>query len=305
MNKDVFANKMAISCKAGDGKIVSGFPSVCMSPPAPPVGPVPVPYPCSAFSRDLRRGTKTVKIGGQPVAVRGQSYFESSPLGNEASTKGLGMSMVTRQNAGKSYFQASSMDVTFEGKKVCRHLDLTSSNHASMPGEALTPELETIYVPIQQDALVLGKHTCECCGKHAHSLAQARGEWMDEAAFYDTANNADNAAFLRRVRASKNCKHLLPPAGKKPMGCNKYYVTTPAEKTNIANDWGLNAESYREFQKVPERSPIAHRVPKAAGGCPAGQGNLAPTGDKCMKLEEQLSALQDRCTDRLRRQLLG
>jgi len=123
---------------------------------------------------------------------------------------------------------------------------------------------------------------------------------MDEGQFYDTANNPDNAALLARIRGNKKCKHLLPTPGKKAMGCNKYYATTPSEKANIENDWALNARSYRTFQRVAKRSPIAHRVPKAAGGCPAGQGNLAPTGAKCAKLEEQLSAVQDRCANRLR-----
>ena len=301
MSKKVFANGMAVSCKAGDGKIIAGFPSVCLSPPAPPAGPIPVPYPCSSFSKDLHEGTKSVKIGGQPAALFGQSYFKSSPLGNEASTKSFGMSVVTHQNVGKSYFQASSLDIYFEGKKVCRHLDLTTSNHGSEPGEGPTTELEDVgYSPHQQDAKVDGKHKCECCGGQAHSQAQASGNHMTEAQFYDTANNPANAALLSRVRASKHCAHLLPRAGKKAMGCNKYYATTPPEKRNIENDWGHNAASYRRFQGVPRGSPIAHRVPKAAGGCPSGQGNLAPTGKKCEALESQLSAVQEQCASRFR-----
>ena len=300
MGKDVYANMMAISCKAGDGKIIAGFPSVCLSPPSPPAGPIPVPYPCSSFSRDLKKGSKSVKIGGKPVALHGQSFFKSSPLGNEACTKSFGMSVVTHQNTGKSYFQASSMDVKFEGKKVCRHLDLTTSNHASMPGEAPTTEMEGMYVPVQQDAKVEGTHKCECCGGLAHTQAQADGDYMSEDQFYDTANNPGNAALLARIRGNKKCKHLVPTAEKKPMGCNKYYRTTPGEKANIETDWGLSAPSYREFQKVPPGSDIAHRVPKAAGGCPGGQGNLAPTGKKCAKLEEQLSAVQRQCANRLR-----
>ena len=66
MPNDVFANGMAIACKAGSGKVVAAFPSVCQSPPGPPSGPIPAPYPVSSFSRDLKQGSKGVEIGGKP-----------------------------------------------------------------------------------------------------------------------------------------------------------------------------------------------------------------------------------------------
>ena len=301
MAKEVYANGMDVSAKSGSGKIIAGFPSVCLSPPSPPAGPIPVPYPCSSFSKDLKKGTKKVKVGGKPAALFGPSYFKSSPLGNEACTKSFGMSVVTHKNTGKSYFQASSMDVKFEGKKVCRHLDLTSSNHASMPGEAFTTETEGMtYVPVQQDAKVEGKHKCECCGGMAHTAAQAEGNYMSETEFYDVANNSANAAFLKRVRSSKYCKHLLPPAGKKTAGCNKYYPTTNGEVASIQTDWGLSSRDYRKLMKIPPGSRVAHKVPKSAGGCPGGKGNLAPTGKKCIEMEEELGDLQERCAQRFR-----
>ncbi|PRP89907.1 hypothetical protein ENSA5_70140 [Enhygromyxa salina] len=132
MGKQVFANKMAISAKAGGGKLVAAFPDVCNSPPSPPTGPVPVPYPNSAFSKDLKKGTKRVLIGGKPAGVE-DSYLQSSPLGNEAATKALGGSLLTHTITGKAYFNAHSMDVMFEGRHVVRHLDLMTSNHASYP----------------------------------------------------------------------------------------------------------------------------------------------------------------------------
>lgn len=106
--------------------------------------------------------------------------------------------------------------------------------------------------------------------------------------------------MLGRIRASLACRHLLPPAGKKARGCNKYYRTTPPEKRDIEIDWGLSRPAYMAWKNVAEGAPVAHRVPKAAGGCPAGQGNLAPTGVKCQKLEDQLSTVQRNCANRIR-----
>lgn len=304
MGNEVFANGNEISCKSGDDKVIAAFPDVCLSPPSPPAGPIPIPYPNTSFSKDMKKGSKSVKIDGKEVMLKDQSFYKSSPLGNEAATKSFGSGVISHVITGKTYFVAWSMDVKFEGKNVDRHFDLTTSNHASpMANEGMpSPGIEK-YSPHQQDAQVDGKHKCECCGGDAHTEAQAQGEYMSEGEFYDTANNPANAALLARVR--KKCKHLLPPEGKKAMGCNKYYATSPGqgrnrEKGNIENDWALNSSSYREFAGVPPGTDIAHRVPKVAGGCPSGQGNLAPVGNKCAKMEGELSTAQEVCGRRVR-----
>ena len=46
--------------------------------------------------------------------------------------------MITSVNKGKVYFNAWSMDVKFEGENVVRHLDITTHNHASFPGNSPT-----------------------------------------------------------------------------------------------------------------------------------------------------------------------
>jgi uncharacterized Zn-binding protein involved in type VI secretion len=134
MTNNVYANKNAVAAKAGLGKVIAAFPDVCMSPPAPPAGPVPIPYPNTSFARDLKAGSKTVMVGGKPLALQDQSYYKSSPLGNEAATRSFGASVVTHQITGETYFAAWSMNVKIQGKNVCRHLDLTTSNHACQPG---------------------------------------------------------------------------------------------------------------------------------------------------------------------------
>lgn len=138
MSNEVYANMMEVSCKAGAGKAVCAMPDVCFTPPQTPATPpgVPIPYPNTGMDSDGSDGSQTVKISGQEVMLKNKSYFKTS-TGDEAGSapkKG----MVTSQNAGKVYFNAWSMDVKFEGENVVRHLDLTTHNHASVPGNTPT-----------------------------------------------------------------------------------------------------------------------------------------------------------------------
>jgi len=139
MGTNVYADGDEIACKAGDGKVIAAFPDVCLSPPSPPVGPIPIPYPDTSFSKDMQSGSSTVQIQGQEVMLKDQSFYQSSPLGDEAATNGLGAGLLTGGITGKTYFVAWSMDVQFEGQNVDRHLDLTTSNHASEPGNECVP----------------------------------------------------------------------------------------------------------------------------------------------------------------------
>ena len=110
MANEVFANTREISCKSGDGKSICAFPDVCLSPPSPPAGPIPIPYPNTAFAKDTTSGSKKVKISKKEVMLKNKSYFKKS-TGDEAATKSLGMGVVTHQIQGKVYFTSWSMDV--------------------------------------------------------------------------------------------------------------------------------------------------------------------------------------------------
>jgi len=167
MTKDVFAEKWEIAAKNGMNKSLARFPDVCLSPPSPPAGPIPIPYPDTSFSKDLKEGSETVKIGGKPAALAQKSYYKSSPLGNEPATRSFGASVITHQITGKTYFQAWAMTVKFEGKNVCRHIDITTSNHASQIGATPpAPSAETQNMKQAQQALKDRK--CPCCGNPLH-----------------------------------------------------------------------------------------------------------------------------------------
>src|SRR3954454_19580173 len=131
MAKEVYADGMEISCKAGSGKSICAFPDVCMTPPENPATPpgIPIPYPNTGMANDTTDGSRSVQISGQEVMLKNRSYFKSS-TGDEAgcaAKKGV----VSSQNKGKGYFIAWSMDVKPEGENAVRHLDMTTNNHAS------------------------------------------------------------------------------------------------------------------------------------------------------------------------------
>ncbi len=135
MANKVFANGREVACKAAKGKTICAFPDVCFTPPQTPATPpgVPIPYPNTGQASDTTSGSKKVKITKKEVILKNKSYFKTS-IGDEAGSapkKGV----ITSKNKGKVYFKAWSMDVKVEGKNVTRHLDLTTNNHASEPGD--------------------------------------------------------------------------------------------------------------------------------------------------------------------------
>ena len=136
MANEVYANGREIACKASSGQVIAGFPDVCLSPPSPPAGPVPIPYPNTAAASDTTNGSKTVQISGQEVMLKDSSSFKKS-TGNEAATKSFGMGVVTHQIQGEASFMSWSMDVKIEGANVDRHLDMMMHNEQSSPGQVL------------------------------------------------------------------------------------------------------------------------------------------------------------------------
>lgn len=134
MTTGVFANGQAIACKAGSGKTICAFPDVCFTPPETPATPpgVPIPYPNTAMISDMADGSKDVLICDEEICLEDASKISKS-TGDEAGSAAK-KGVVTSKNTGAAYFVAWSMDVVVEGKSVDRNLDMTTHNHASMPG---------------------------------------------------------------------------------------------------------------------------------------------------------------------------
>ena len=75
--KKVFANSREVSSKSSDGKSIIAMPDVCTTPPAPPAGPIPIPYPNTASASDTTKGSKKVKIDAKETMIKGDEYQQS------------------------------------------------------------------------------------------------------------------------------------------------------------------------------------------------------------------------------------
>ena len=135
MANAVFANGREIACKAAAGKTICAMPDVCFTPPENPATPpgVPIPYPNTGMASDTTDGSKKVKISDKEVGLKNKSSFKKS-MGDEAGVAAK-KGVITSKNTGKVFFNAWSMDVKIEGQNAVRHLDLTTNNHGSVPGD--------------------------------------------------------------------------------------------------------------------------------------------------------------------------
>lgn len=128
MSANVFANGRELSA-AKDATNVSGaMPDVCLSPPGPPAGPIPIPYPNFAQASDTADGSRTVEVKGQQVGMKSSSNFAQCK-GDEAATRNFGMSVTDHCIQSKTVAQAWSFDVKIEGQNATRLLDLTTNNN--------------------------------------------------------------------------------------------------------------------------------------------------------------------------------
>lgn len=222
MGNDVFANGREVSCKAADGKSICAFPDVCMTPPENPATPpgVPVPYPNTGMASDTTSGSKKVKISDKEVILKNKSYFKKS-TGDEAgcaAKKGV----VTSTNRGKVYFNSWSMDVKFEGENVVRHLDLTTHNHMSVPGNSPSwPYLDQMAISLDDPCVADIKKEYEKCKDYEPHKKGGGSPCPPEGK--PTKHTADALAdkiAADECLAAKRCQ-LVPynPSGKQPECC--------------------------------------------------------------------------------------
>ncbi|MHA2315727.1 MAG: DUF4150 domain-containing protein, partial [Candidatus Hermodarchaeia archaeon] len=73
--KKVAANIKEITHKSPQG-VTAPVPDVCKTPS--PAGPIPIPYPNIAKSSDTAKGSKKVKMDGNPVLTKRSSFEKSS-----------------------------------------------------------------------------------------------------------------------------------------------------------------------------------------------------------------------------------
>lgn len=204
MSNDVFANGREVSCKAGSGKSICAFPDVCMTPPENPATPpgVPIPYPNNGMASDMTSGSKKVKVSKKEVMLKNKSFFKKS-TGDEAGAAAK-KGVVTSKNTGKVYFNAWSMDVKFEGENVVRHLDLTTHNHGSTPGNSPP------WPYLDQMAFDKPNHPCHEIAKKVKEECH-EGKGKDGKPLVKTYKNGkmNESATNKAMCAKEECKAAL------------------------------------------------------------------------------------------------
>lgn len=224
MSIEVYANGRSIACKAADGKSVAAFPDTCLSPPQPPAGPVPIPYPNTSKAADTVNGSKTVMISGQEIMLKDRSTFKTS-TGDEAATKSLGMGVVTHTIRGEASFSSWSMDVKVEDCNVDRHLDMTVHNEQCLPAQTAG----MVYLDKAAADVSPG---CNNAGSAAliglvlaDKSAVVAGGWFQPSEGTGTAflgSNAVSASAITPTGKFKSfAKHKVGPKGRKSaVSCN-------------------------------------------------------------------------------------
>lgn len=153
MPSTVGVNFLSVVHKSSNGVTIA-FPDVCKTP-APPAPFVPIPYPNIAMSQHTAKGTKKVKMDGNPVCTKDSNFSMST--GDEGGTAGGGM--VSSKIKGKAEFVLFSFDVKLEGKNAARAFDIMLHNDKNTPPfPVLQPPVIAIGIPPTPECLVCGKN---------------------------------------------------------------------------------------------------------------------------------------------------
>ena len=120
------------------GGVATNFPDVCKTQCGPPV--IPIPYPNIAMSSNTAKGSKTVKVDGNPIMLQGSNF--STSTGDEPGALGGIVSGCTK---GKAEFVNYSFDVIVEGKSTPRLGDMMLQNKG---GTFNTPPMPEVQPPL-------------------------------------------------------------------------------------------------------------------------------------------------------------
>lgn len=271
MANDVFANGREIACKAGAGKTICAFPDVCFTPPENPATPpgVPVPYPNTGFASDTTKGSKNVKISDKEIMLKNKSCFKKS-TGDEAgcaAKKGV----VTSTNTGEVYFQAWSMNVKVEGQNVDRHFDLTTNNHASLPGDTPPWVFTDSMTPAQiKDCEEDKKKEEEACSEDGIS----RGK---KTKYKSTKECCDDD----RCQKTRKCM-LVPYKNKSKKTCCPGQTGHHLVEVHCFCVKGIRGKPLPEFMPDPSLKKKAYNLkdaPCVCAKCPRGSRWVQEHGD--------------------------
>ena len=154
MGVTVNINGLSLCHKASGGVVRNTLPDVCKTPAAKNA---PLPYPNIAFSKDLAKGTTTVKAdGGNMCAIKGSEFSVS--IGDEP---GSGGGVKSGVHLHRATWLSWSPDVYMEGQPACRLSDkmlMNKGNTVSLGGLDQPP-----LTPNEIDEWLCDA-ACECKG---------------------------------------------------------------------------------------------------------------------------------------------
>jgi hypothetical protein len=220
---------MEISGKATPNKSIAAMPDVCLSPPSPPAGPIPIPYPNTAMASDTTSGSKTTKVGGQEAGLKNESKYKQSN-GDQPATNSFGAGVITHKLAGPVKFSAWSMDVKFEGANVTRFMDLTTHNHMNAGNGAMTSSIAGMDVAVSDEP---------DCEKLSEGNEAARKDMQ-------SGKHGEDIQAVGNANATITHAHYTPPGGSTQVmrGCSRAIV----HQYDDSFSRGLTAEDKKELK---------------------------------------------------------
>jgi hypothetical protein len=171
--------------------------------------------------------------------LKNKSYFKKS-TGDEAGCAPM-KGVVTHKNTGKVYFNMWSMDVKIEGENVVRHLDITTHNHGSFPGNSPTwPFLDASDFAGTGACAAVAKEVNKHCVPIAKNFVNAAGELPDH----------KRAAAAKKMCKDPKCKEALKCvlSKKSPNGCCPNSRGKKPTPHHIVPDSQFNNESKKRLK---------------------------------------------------------
>jgi uncharacterized Zn-binding protein involved in type VI secretion len=236
MGSTVFAENMGFFHRGSGGKGVAPG-DVCLTPPPPPGGPIPVPYINMLQASDLTKGSITVTIDGEPTALEAQSEVSTS-TGDEAGNQGGGV--VTHRTKGKGSFKNWCQSVKVEGKGVACHGHMMGQNTASDPPNCIDAAAVVNFkaflgdkadkpcppydrdkhapaITADQDAEVKGKTCWECARQEAAGEIPLTVDPGNPAAFGNWLRNEQEYATRRGGAYASRSREAMTPDHQPPL----------------------------------------------------------------------------------------
>ena len=205
-----------------------------MSPPPPPAGPIPMPYPLTGMASDTTDGCTSVFVKGKEAGKKNGSKY-SKTTGDEPATNSFGASVVTHKITGPLKFAAYSFDVIFEGGGAERFTDLTTQNHMNAGNASV--------------------------GMSAAKAAAAMGKDDNPCAQLDEANKAVRADMAKKGKEQGATKSTITH-GVFRKGNSKSVVRACSNKAESAYLAGMS----QGLTPHPSESPSEAKKSKACGG---------------------------------------